>query len=115
MVGQKDTHAMKTRAILPEMPLTGAAETADADAAVIPSWIIWSSKLLCGKIRKNHSGRKSVLALVEKVLLWYVFENCKQGIQVTPRMVKKYAVKKLPSLLQKTREANCQVIRHFLH
>ena len=115
LVGQKDTHAMKTRAILPEMHITGAAETADADAAVIPSWIIWSSKLLCGKIRKNHPGRVSVLAPVKKELLWYIFENHEQSIQVTMRMIRKYAEKNLPSLLQKNREANCQAIRRFLH
>ena len=102
------------------MHVIGATETTDADAAAIPRQITWSSKLLLGKMWKNHSGRKSVLAPVEKVLLQDVFEDHKQGIQVTGiqvtmRIVRKYAEKKMPSLLQKTREANCQVIRHFLH
>ncbi len=53
MVGQKDTHATKAMCISPEMHITGAAETTGADAAAIPSPIIWS-------------GRVSVLAPEEK-------------------------------------------------
>ncbi len=63
----------KAKAISPETQITGAAETTDSDAAVIPRQIIWSRKLLLRKIWKNHSGRDSVLAPVEKVFLWYVF------------------------------------------
>ena len=90
MVGQQHMHAKKAKAISPEMHVTGAAETKDGDAAAARQ-IIWSSKFLLGKIRKNHSGRNSVLAPVEKVLLQYLFKNCKQGIQVTVRMVRKHA------------------------
>ena len=73
MVGQKYTHAKKATAISSEMHITGAAETTDADAAAIPSQIIWLSKILLGKIHKNYSGLDSVLAPVEKVLLQFVF------------------------------------------
>ena len=101
MVGQKDTHATKAKTILPEMLITGAAEAIDGNAAAVPRQSMWSNKLLIGKIRKNHSGRNSSLAPIENVLLRYVFENREQGIQVTTRMVRKYAEKKLPLLLQK--------------
>ena len=101
MVGQKDTHATKAKTILPETLITGAAEVIDGNAAAVPRQSMWSSKLLIGKIWKNHSGRNSSLAPIENVLLRYVFENREQGIQVTTRMVRKYAEKKLPSLLQK--------------
>ena len=101
MVGQKDTHATKAKTILPETLITGAAETTDGNAAAVPRQSMWSSKLLIGKIRKNHSGRNSFLAPIENVLLGYVFENREQGIQVTTRMIRKYVEKKLPLLLQK--------------
>ncbi len=109
MVGQKDTHAMKAKAISSERHITGAAESADADAAAIPSLIIWS-KVLRRKIQKNRPGRVNVLAPVKKDLLWFIFEYHKQGIQVTTGMVRKYAEKKLPSLLQKNSDVNCQAI-----
>ena len=84
------------------MHITGAAETTGADAVAIPSPIIWS-------------GRVSVLAPVEKDLLWFIIEYHEQGIQVTIMMIRKYAKKKLPSVFQKSSEVNCQAIRCFLH
>ncbi len=101
LVRQEDMGAKKAKAISPDMHITGASETTDADAATIPSQIIWSSKLLLEIIHKHHSGRDSVLPPVAKVLLWYVFENCKQGIQVTMRMVRKYKVKNCPYYCKK--------------
>ncbi len=103
MIGQKDTHATKAKTILPETLITGAAEAIDGNATDVPRQSMWSSKLLIGKIRKNHSGRNSSLAPIENVLLWYVFENCEQGIQVTTRMVRKYAEKNCPRFCKKTR------------
>ncbi len=61
LVRQKDMHAKKAKAISPEMHITAPSETTDADAAAVPSQIIWSSKLLLGVIHKHHSGRDSVL------------------------------------------------------
>ena len=80
LVKQKDMPAKKATCISPEMHITGATETTGADAAAVPSPIIWLSKRLHGKIQKNHPGRVSVLAPVEKDLLWFIFEYHKQDI-----------------------------------
>ena len=88
-------HAMKAK-VSSEMHITEAAETTGGDAATISRPIIWWSKLLIGKTRKNHSGRKSFIYPVEKDLLQYVFNNCEQCIQVTTMLVRKHAKKLLP-------------------
>ena len=115
LIRQNDTHAKKEKPLSPEMHITSATETTDSDAVVVPRQIIWSRKLLLRKIWKNHSGRKSVLALAERVLLRNVFANREQGIQVTMMIFRKYVKKNCPHFLQKYKEANCQAIQHFLH
>ena len=76
--------------------------------------VICSQSLLCGHIRSRHRGRQGVLESKETELLQWIFEHREQGIQVTTRMVRNYALKILPELQQKSRSTNDQAGRHFL-
>ena len=65
-----------------------------------------TEKKVPGHLRSLHQGRASILAPKENELLMFIFERCEQGIQVTARMVWKFAEKIMPAELHgKTRNA----------
>ena len=120
--GESDTHLKKARNSL-ALPAT-AAGIVTAPAAItalegmppsnVPP-VICSQSLLRGHIRSRHRGRQGVLESKETELLQWIFEHREQGIQVTTRMVRNYALKILPELRQKSRSTNDQAVRRFLH
>ena len=55
-----------------------------------------STKLLHGNLRSCNQGKMSILVHKEVELLWFLFEHHKQGIQVTTKMVWKFAEKLMP-------------------
>ena len=57
--------------------------------------IVLTQKLLGGNLQSLNLDKLSILAKEVK-LLPFIFEQCKQGKQVTTRMVKKFAKKKFP-------------------
>ena len=67
----------------------------------------------CGNIWSLHLGTTIILALNDMDLLHF-FEHCEQGIQITTRMVRKFAEKTL-NYVKKFRKANQQSVWHFLH
>ncbi len=74
-------------------------ETSDScNTSVVSVAPVASSKnVYHGHLRSLHPGRLGMLASHEPALLQFVFEFCEQGIQVTTRMVRKFAVKIVPN------------------
>ena len=71
----------------------------------------------CGRRegRRAGRGRLGMLASHEPALLQFVFEFCEQGIQVTTRMVRKFAEKIVPNFQERNHLViRDQVIRRFL-
>ncbi len=120
--GENDTHLKRARNSL-ALPAT-AADILTAPAAItalegmppsnVPP-VICSQSLLHGHIRSRQRVRQGILESKETELLQWIFEHHEQGIQVTTRMVRNYALKILPELQQKSRSTNDQAVRHFLH
>ena len=59
--------------------------------------VVSSKNLLRGLLRSLHPGRLGMLASHDPALLQFVFEFCEQGIQVTTRIVGKFAEKIMPN------------------
>ena len=79
-------------------------ETSDScNTSVVSVAPVASSKnLLRGHLRTLHPGRLGMLASHEHALMRFVFEFCEQGIQVTTRMVRKFAEKIVPDFHKTT-------------
>ena len=78
--------------------ITGVA--AVVAAAVLPNM---TTKLLHGNLRSLNDGRNSILAPIEEDLLQFIFEYCKQGIQVTTKMIRKFVKNLMPGYRLKAR------------
>ncbi len=92
-------------------------ETSDScNTSVVSVAPVASSKnLFCGHLRSLHLGRLGMLASHEPALLQFVFEFCEQGVQVTTRMVRKFAEKIVPNFWERTHLViRGQVIQRFL-
>ena len=72
--------------------------TADSsNTSVVSVAPMASSKIvLHGHLWTLHLGRLGMLASHKPSLLQFVFEFCKQGIQVTTRMIRKFAETVVP-------------------
>ncbi len=75
-------------------------ETSDTcKTSVVSVAPVASSKILLrGHLRSLHPGRLGMLASHEPALLRLLFEFCEQGIQVTTRMVRKFAEMFMPNI-----------------
>ena len=72
-------------------------------------------KFLSGSLRSLHPGKTSILASRTTPLLRWIFEHREQGLQVTTRMVRKFAEDLVPNFREKTIVAKNQAVRRFLH
>ena len=71
--------------------------------------------VLHGHLRTLHPGRLGMLSSHEPELLRFIFEFREQGIQVTTRMVRKFAEKIVPNFQVRThRVLRNEVVRRFL-
>ena len=94
---------------------SGEATDSSNMSVVSVASLISSKKLLRGHLRTLHPGRLGMLASHEHALMRFVFEFHEQGIQVTTRMVRKFAEKIVPDFHKKThRVIRSQVVRRFL-
>ena len=71
--------------------------------------------VLHGHLHTLHPGRLGMLSSHEPELLQFIFEFREQGIQVTTRMVRKFAEKIVPDFHKKThRVIRSPVVRRYL-
>ena len=74
-----------------QIPITNNTVTGLAPADL-------SQKFLHRNVWSLNLGKMSILAPKEVKLLQFIFEHCKQGINVTTRMVRIFSKKQLPEL-----------------
>ena len=97
-----------------EMPVENKATF---EIAIVPTPVLVPmvvAKTISGQVRSLHPGRVSILAPKKMQLLRWLFEQCKQGLQVTTRLVQKVAEKLVPELCEKTINERDQIVRRFL-
>ncbi len=100
----KDGADNLTVEVATEMPVENEAtfEITVVPPVVVPMIV---AKIINGHVRILYPGRVSILAPKKMQLLCWLFEQCKQGLQVTTRLVRKVAEKLVPELCEKTIQA----------
>lgn len=98
MQGEKDAPPKKAKtsqAISVDVMTSPVDEIPNFSNTISLSSAVLTQKLLGGNLQSLNLDKLSILAKEVK-LLPFIFEQCKQGKQVTTRMVKKFAKKKFP-------------------
>lgn len=67
-------------------------------------------KMFCAHHFSLHLGKVSILTVQETELVWFIFEFREQVIQVTTRMVRKFAENIQPEFEQKQRGTRSQAV-----
>ena len=97
----KDGTDNVTVEVTTEMPVENEATF---EIAVVPTPVLVPmvvAKTISGQVRSLHPGRVSILAPKKIQLLHWIFEQCKQGLKETTRLVKKWQRNSSPSFVRK--------------